>query len=157
MWETQTVSFQPLSSSTLKILVLCLSSPFPVSTPHSRPPRGAWKCYWLYSMHLLEDKEMGSALLPVRVNPIFRSFLSTFCSSLGGLSMLPLSSLYLHFSFHQSLLYFIKFPHNSCVSPTCGPFFPFLNKEEVEESLRPCSLSFSSHGDNTSARISNEH
>lgn len=134
-WETQTVSFQPLSSLALEILALCFSSPFPISIPHPRPAEEPgnlvysgnllYSGNWLYSMYLPYDKEMGSALWPVRVNPIFRSFLSTFWSSLGGLSMILLRSLNYIFPFYQSLLYFIMSPHDSWVSPTCGPFFPF--------------------------------
>lgn len=97
---------------------------FPRIHSPCRASRGAWKWSWLYSMYLLEEEEVESA--PGWVNPIFRSSLSTFWSSLGGLSMLPLGPSIYILPFHQSLLHFITFPSNSCVSPALWLFFfPF--------------------------------
>lgn len=112
-------------------------------------------------MYLPKDREVESALWPVWVNPIFRSSLSTFWSSLGGLSTLRFRSLYLHFPlspipalFHHVSLQFLGF------SNPVALFSPLLNEEDAEGSVRPCphpSLSFPSCGNNPSARISTEH
>lgn len=111
-------------------------------------------------MYLPKDREVESALWPVWVNPIFRSSLSTFWSSLGGFSTLRFRSLYLHFPlspipalFHHVSLQFLGF------SNPVALFYPLLNEEDAEGSVRPCphpSLSFPSCGNNPSARISTD-
>lgn len=157
----------PNSQLSAPFLTCCrdLGSVFLFTVPSIHSPskasRGAWKWSWLYSMYLPKDREVESALWLVWVNPIFRSSLSTFWSSLGGLSMLRFRSLYLHFPlspipalFHHVSLQFLGF------SNPVALFSPLLNEEDAEGSVRPCphpSLSFPSCGNNPSARISTEH